>query len=135
MGSLVFGLFLGVVASFVLGFIGSFIYDNLYETWAEIVCIITTVVLCLASTISITLSMCSYEKLQSTCYVERYEVTKETIEKSIASDKISSMERLQLVQNAIDENKHLTQQQFDCQQWYGFLIDKDVLELETIDFD
>jgi hypothetical protein len=48
---------------------------------------------------------------------------------------VGAMERLQLVQNAIDENKYLAQQKFDCQQWYGFLIDKDVLKLKPIDFD
>jgi hypothetical protein len=72
--------------------------------------------------------------LQSTCYIKKYNVTKQTIEESIKSNAISGMERLQLVQNVIDENKYLEQQQFDCQQWYGFLIDKDVLELKPINF-
>ena len=135
MGSLILGIGLGLLLSVVLGFIGWLIYDNLYETWAEITCVITTIVLCLGFTIAITLAICSYDKLQSTCYIDRYHSVKATVEKSLDSDKISGMERFQLVQNAINENKYLVQQQFDCQQWYGFLIDKDVLELESINFE
>lgn len=134
MGSLVLGIVLGVVLSAIIGFIGSLIYESLYETWAEITCVITTIALCLGFTIAITVAICSYDKLQSTCYIDRYYSVKTTIEESLDSDKISGMERLQLVQNAIDENKYLVQQQFDCQQWYGFLIDKDVLELKPINF-
>jgi uncharacterized protein YacL len=136
MGSLILGLFLGLVVSAIIGLIDWLVFECiLYETCAEITCVIITVILCIVLTTAITIGICSYDSLQSTCYIERYNITKQTTEESINSDKLSGMERLQLVQSAIDENKYLKQQQFDCQQWYGFLIDKDVLKLEPINFE
>lgn len=137
MGSVILGIFIGLLVSLVIGFIGYVIYEALdlsYEI-AGIIDVVVTIVLCIIATVAITLAVCSYDKLQSTCYIDRYHSVKTTIEDSLDSDKISGMERLQLVQNAIDQNMYLTQQQFDCRQWYGFLIDKGVLELEPINFE
>lgn len=136
MGTLVLGIILGLLALVIIGFIGFSIYDvfDMMNEIVGIIHIVVTIVLCVVVVIAIPVSMCSYDKLQSTCYIERYNSVKTTMEESLDSDKISGMERLQLVQSAIDENKYLVQKQFDCQQWYGFLIDKDVLKLDPIDF-
>ena len=134
MKSLILGLLLGLLISLLIIMIGSVIYDCCYERWQEITCLVIIISLCLISTIGITFGVCSYNKFQNICYIEEYKVTKQTIEESVKNTDITGFERLQLVDTAIKENKELKQKQFDCQQWYGFLIDEGVLELEPISF-
>jgi predicted PurR-regulated permease PerM len=135
MASLILGIVIGIVLSIILAFIGWGIYGCLYETWAEITCVVTTVILCIVLSVLITFGMCSYEKATYTRYIDRYTAVKETIEESIDSNEISGLERLQLVQNAIDENTYLAGLKFDCDQWYGFLINQNVKKLEPINFE
>ena len=136
MDSLILGIIIGGLLAIVIAIIGYFVYEGfMWDSKARIPCIVVTVFLCLATVFSITLGMCSHSKLKSSAYIEKYKTVKTTIEESIHSTSISGAERLQLVQTAVNENSNLAETQFDCKQWYGFLIDKDVLKLEPIDLD
>lgn len=66
--------------------------------------------------------------------VASYQASKYTIEQSLQNDKISGLERIELVKLANEKNEWLARTQYDIQQWYRFYLDKDlVLTLEKID--
>ena len=69
---------------------------------------------------------------RSESYCEQYVNTKQTIEGSIENVDLTGMERLDLVNTAIEHNQKLIEKQFNAKQWYGFTITDKVLELEPI---
>lgn len=74
-----------------------------------------------------------FDKNLSRRYVYEYIAQKETIEASLQNENLAGFERIQIVEQAAKANQELAAIQYDCQQWYGFFVDDQVLELEPID--
>lgn len=65
-------------------------------------------------------------------YIEQYKVTKQVIEESVTNSELSGLERVELVKQAVEENQKLVSKQYDSQQWYGFTIPDEIVELTLI---
>jgi len=128
MGSLVLGLLCGgvlaVLICFLLWAIIDYFMDVKSLTIVSIFIVITT------SALLINLS-----KNDSIKWCQQYQISKETIHKSIDNEKLSGFERVELVKQATELNQNLIGKQYDCQKWYGFDMDKSVLELTPIELD
>lgn len=72
------------------------------------------------------------EKQFSSKYVETYIATKQTIEASLYSESLTGLERVKLVEQAVNANAALASEKYTASKWYGFACDKRVLELEPI---
>ncbi len=93
---------------------------------------IFVVALCLLIINTFSFGMVQMGKEKTSQYAEQYLATKTTIESSVQNEKLSGFERVELVKQASEENAELARIQYKCKQWYGFDIDKRVLELEPI---
>ena len=94
---------------------------------------IFVVALCLLIINTFSFGMVQMGKEKTSQYAEQYLATKTTIESSVQNEKLSGFERVELVKQASEENAELARVQYKCKQWYGFDIDKRVLELEPIE--
>lgn len=94
---------------------------------------IFVVALCLLIINTFSFGMVQMGKEKTSQYAEQYLATKTTIESSVQNEKLSGFERVELVKQASEENAELARIQYKCKQWYGFDIDKRVLELEPIE--
>lgn len=70
---------------------------------------------------------------ESSVYRESYAVAKQTIEESLAQDNLTGYERVALVTEATEQNEKLADYKYRASKWYGFTLDKKILDLEYID--
>ena len=75
---------------------------------------------------------CYIENQKLKVETEQYRAVKETIETSLQSDKLTGLERIELVKQASEQNAWLKGTQYKVQQWYNFYLSKDILEVEII---
>lgn len=66
-------------------------------------------------------------------YVEKYIVTKATIEESLNAEVLSGFERVELVKQATEHNRSLAGRKHTASKWYGFLEDDRIHTLDYID--
>lgn len=76
---------------------------------------------------------CLSERDNCQNFLVTYPTFKQTIEDCL-SNNTYGLERLELVEQAIELNEQLASYQYDCQHWWGFNIDDDVLKLSAIDW-
>ena len=136
MANVIFGVLLGVLLGFFLGMLGAItfwgaskrtynhILERVLEITASVVLVVSPIIGGVVGT-----NMAVHE---NNSYISQYRITKDTIEQSLKNDAIGGLERVKLVQQAVNENKNLVKMQYDSQQWYGFFIPNEVLELEPI---
>ena len=93
---------------------------------------IFAIALCLLITNTCSFGAVQMSKEETRKYIEEYLAVKTTIESSVQNEALSGLERIELVKQASEENVKLARIQYKCKQWYGFDIDKRVLELEPI---
>ena len=132
MVNIALGLLLGTLFGFILFGIGTLIGDCVNYRYDDIVKIICFVLL-FVSIIGGGVLGHLVTKHTSKSYVYEYEVVKDTIESSVNNDSLSGFEKAELVKQAAEENKKLAKYQYDANQWYGFGITDEVLELEPIE--
>lgn len=65
-------------------------------------------------------------------YIEQYKATKATYEDSLNNPIISGLERIDLINTVVEENKELIRKQYLSDKWYGFAIPDEIKELEPI---
>ena len=94
--------------------------------------VITGIIACVIVLIGIPVTCVNYDMHYYKSWTSEYKIQKETIESSLKSEKIGGLERVELVKMAQELNKELVENQYRCQQWYGFTGDKEVLNLEPI---
>lgn len=69
-------------------------------------------------------------------YIERYKAQKETIEQSLSSDALSGLERIELVNKAVDINGEVAARKAKSKLWYYVYTDKHIYDnVELIDLD
>lgn len=132
------GLFLGSIISLCLYVeFYNYICDHFFKTEERKNMMrlnkIFVVALCLLITNAWSFGMVQMGKEKTSHYAEQYLATKTTIESSVKNENLSGFERVELVKQASEENAELARVQYKCKQWYGFDIDKRVLELEPIE--
>lgn len=132
MGNVILGVVLGLLAGLLLCCFCFLIKGEVYNDILENVLSVVAVGLLVISTIVGGYIGASCTKHGYESYIVTYPITKELIESSVTNDSIGGLERAQLVQQVVSENKTLTNYQYSCQQWYGFLIPDEILELEPI---
>lgn len=135
MGALVLGIVAGSMISILVSILAFFIYDAIYERTIGKIVIVVAFTICTAVLILMPLATVNYDVNCYKSWTKEYQIQKETIESSIKSEKISGLERVRLLEMASQLNKELVQNQYRCQQWYGFTGDKEVLDLKPIKFD
>ncbi len=134
MPGIILGILVGLLFALIIGVVGYVIYECVPYGKSEGICKVLTIGLCITAIITSISMIHDYDKKLYIQRIEKYKITKETIESSIASEELTGYERVQLVNTTIAENKELIGLQYDCQQWYGFAIDDSVMELEPIKF-
>lgn len=125
----VLGLLLG--AAVMMAFIA--IADNSYryEKQWYVVGLITSVLVFIIATYTGCVSDIVYYNKE----VNKFIVTKQTIEQSLSNGQIGGFERLDLVKQAIEENKNLESLKIDAKQWWYFYLDESkIKDLEPISF-
>lgn len=133
MGAIIIGFIVAIILDLFV-FMGYMLTEDLfYSGWAEMAAKIVCAVLAVGFVIAGPLVACNIDRHLSRQYVETYTAEKQTIEASLQNDGISGFERVELVRQAADANKELAGYKYDCEQWYGFNLDKRILELEPID--
>lgn len=107
-----------------------FEYDLEKYTWVVIIAIIILGVF-VGAKIGIAIDKSYYETK-----IEQFKMSKQTIETSIINDKLSGLERVELVQLAVEENKWLAEIKVDVTKWWYFHLDESLLEdLQPINFE
>lgn len=136
------GLFFGFIISVFLYYmlnscIPKIFFENTRITKEEVKRLvwlnrIFAIALCLLITNTCSFGAVQMSKEETRKYMEEYFAVKTTIESSVKNEAFSGLERVELVKQASEENAELARIQYKCKQWYGFDIDKRVLELEPI---
>ncbi len=69
-------------------------------------------------------------------FVSKYEMQKTTIETSLNSDVVSGLERIELVNKAVELNGELAERKARCDRWHHILYDNHIYDnVEFIKFD
>lgn len=69
-------------------------------------------------------------------FIAKYEMQKETVERSLASDAITPMERIELVNKVIELNGELAERKAFCDRWHVVLYDNHIYDnVEFINLD
>ena len=69
-------------------------------------------------------------------YVAKYEIQKETIERSLESDILSGWERAELVNKAVELNGELAERKFKFNKWHYVFYDNSIYDnVDFITFD
>ena len=132
---LVIGIIFGVVIAVMVGMLFVVIHDECFRRKSKNVALITGIIACVIVLIGIPVACVNYDMHHYKSWTNEYKIQKETIESSLKSEKIGGLERVELVKMAQELNKELVENQYRCQQWYGFTGDKEVLNLEPIKFE
>ena len=131
------GIIMGLVFAFIIsGIFWLFLMiaiDGAYSDLGEMVLRIIRVVVCVGviiagGTIGYISDTSSWKR-----YVDTYNIKKATYEASLQNETLSGLERMELVRRAAEANGTLAGYKYDCQQWYGWNMDKRILDLEFID--
>ena len=130
MWSILLGFLLSLLVGILVWLIGMVVSDSCYnDDLVRVIFIILAILVVVCGTVA-----GGYIEYTTSCkYVSEYEVIKTTIENSLSTDSLTGFERAELVNAATEYNAELSGYQFKCNQWYGFTISKDVLNLEYID--
>lgn len=72
------------------------------------------------------------DKTTYRAWTQKYISQKQLIEESLDNEKLSGLERVELVKQANELNAGLIDKQFLCVKWYSFAMDDKVLELEPV---
>lgn len=129
-------IILGVVLGFLLSILGAITFlsasertcNHILERVLETTALVVLVVFPIIGG-GVGANMAVHE---NNSYISQYRITKDTIERSLKNDTIGGLERVELVQQAVNENKELVKKQYDSRQWYGFFIPDEILKLEPI---
>lgn len=134
MGAILVGLFIAFLIGSVIFMIGLLVDDclSLYCDLEWLIWLVTWILIVITTVGSI-FTCISYDVNSYKKWILKYSTQKEMIENVIAENKLSDLERVDLLSNINSLNNELLDYQYDCQQWYGFTIDKEVLELEPIE--
>ena len=90
------------------------------------------VIICFVSWCLITSVLIDSEKINNDSWTQQYISQKQLIEDSLNNEKLSGLERLELVKQANELNAELIDKQIKCVKWYNFTMDDDVLKLELV---
>ena len=103
--------------------------DKKYLTkFGKISIIIAVVVLCLSTFVGARVHIRMFES-----EVRRFEIAKATYSEAIKSEDISGLERIEIVNKIVEENKILSKLKYDATKWYYFYLpDNLVGNLEPI---
>ena len=129
----------GFMSSFFIGIVLVLVYlglDAIYEyKWSEkifktirYICVI----ICFVSWCLITSVLIDLEKTNNGSWTQQYISQKQLIEDSLKNEKLSGLERVELVKQANELNAELIDKQIKCVKWYNFTMDDTVLELELV---
>lgn len=135
MFALIVGIIFGVIVAVPVGILFSEIYGVCFSRKSEKIVSVAGIVACLIVLIGIPVACVNYDMHCYKSWTNEYKIQKETIESSLRSEKIGGLERVELVKMAQGLNTELVENQYRCQQWYGFTGDKEVLNLEPIKFE
>lgn len=116
---------------FAIGILIMLLCDYL-ETWGVIACIVVGIAVWIAGIfIGIGLNT-EYERT----YIAKYEVQKSTIEMSLDSDALSGMERVQLVNKAVELNGEMAERKAMYERWHYVTYDNSLYDnVELIKFE
>ena len=135
MGSLILGLFLGLLLGGIVVFCTAAILDVRYdierETEKKIWRIVKGIVVVLMVLVAVLIIYISRQETAQ--YIHKYTAEKQMIESSLANDNLTGFERAELVKLAAEKNGALAGYQYKASQWYGFDIVDEILELKPID--
>ena len=123
--------FIGIVLVLVYLYLDA-IYDGKWskKTFETMRCI--GVIICFASWCLITSVLIDLEKTNNGSWTQQYISQKQLIEDSLNNEKLSGLERVELVKQANELNAELIDKQIKCVKWYNFTMDDEVLELELV---
>lgn len=122
-GLFVFGLVVGVAAMFI-GFVVAIETDHQWISF-----ILSAICGLMVAGICILVSRHSL-KVQ----VEEFNSAKTVYEEALANDDLSGLERIEIVEKIVEENKWLAKTKYNVKQWYcWFLPDEIVDGLEEIE--
>ena len=132
-------IFAGFMSSVLIGIVLVLVYlffEEMYEyKWGEktfktikYICVIIYFV----SWYLITSALINSEKINNDSWTQQYISQKQLIEDSLNNEKLSGLERVELVKQANELNAELIDKQIKCVKWYNFTMDDEVLELELV---
>jgi hypothetical protein len=134
----IFGIM--IIALLIAMLIGVIVWGGLYlsDVWDDrfglslTIVIVTTVVILVAGT----LLGIGLETEGQRVFVAKYEIQKETVERSLASGALTPMERIELVNKVVDLNGELAERKASCSRWHVVLYDKHIFDnVEFINLD
>lgn len=132
-------IFAGLVILFFISIVLALVYlilEVTYEykwkekTFKTIRCI--GVIIFFVSWCLITSVLIDLEKTNNNSWTQQYISQKQLIEDSLNNEKLSGLERVELVNQANELNAELIDKQTKCVKWYNFTMDDSVLELELV---
>lgn len=91
-----------------------------------------SIVICVVILGASSFAGCIIETETNSAYIARHQSAKATIEESLKNEQLSDLTRLDLLNRAVDINSSLAVMQYRAQQWFGFNIPDEVLELEPV---
>ncbi|MEG0577008.1 MAG: hypothetical protein RR500_04060 [Bacilli bacterium] len=119
------GIFLGLMIGILIGGV-VIICESNYCIIIGIFIIVLGIII--GAVIGIKVEKVNYEK-----FINSYNLTKETIEKSIKSSDITGLERVNLIEQINKKNEELEDIRVNVKQWWYSYLDKDLLNsLEPI---
>lgn len=127
-GLSLFIAFVVVILSLLIGQL----LDSYFETpfWITTICISAAIFL-----ISIFIGIGVVTEYEEQ-YIAKYEIQKETIERSLESDTLSGLERVELVNKAVELNGELAERKFTFNKWHYITYDGSIYDnVEFITFD
>lgn len=121
------GIFLG----FILGLLGLFWLlplMDLYEWYYKLIfiglCVLTFII-----TMTIGGIIGKYEdKFEYQKYIESYIAQKEIYEASLKDDKLTGLERINLISNISSINSELEEKKIEYKKWYYYYLDYSLIE-------
>ena len=132
---MVTGFILSILVALLIALVGVAVYgEHCYSTRSEVCCVIITVLLAISVVIGGTTIGYVVDCESNRQFMVGYAISKETIENSVTSNNLSGFERVELVKQAVELNSALAQLQYISQQWYGFAVPDEIIELKPIDF-
>lgn len=121
------GLFLGAFSGLI--FIAFYVLIRYvfcdFLRWFDImICVVVLVVSAFGGN--------TIEAEENRAYIAEYQAAKATIEASLENTQLSDLTRIDLLEQAIEHNTKLAGMQHKAQQWFGFNIPDEILDLQPI---
>ena len=122
------GFILGFIAGIIIFFGGISILDNIHneDGIAFKLTFSFTILMAIGSIIVgsfIGINLDNYSLKED---IEGYSAIKSTYESAIADNSLTSLERLQIVDTAIDQNKSLARRQVTIDAWWNFALKREL---------